>query len=86
MDSNGKKVTFLNANGTVTNANSKNMGHLDKDSKTYYYANGVMVFTTKDIDGETCDILDAQGKKLVIFMILTKALSVLCITWRIKWT
>lgn len=39
------------------------MGHLDKDSKNYHYTNGATVFTTKDIDGETCDILDTQGKK-----------------------
>lgn len=63
-DANGKKVAFLNANGTVSDANGKNMGHLGKDGKTYYDANGALVFTTKDIDGETCDILDAQGKKI----------------------
>ncbi len=61
-DAKGKKIAFVNANGTVSDANGKNMGHLGKDGKTYYDANGALVFTTKDVDGETCNILDAKGK------------------------
>ena len=61
-DAKGKKIAFLNANGTVSDANGKNLGHLGKDGKTYYDANGVIVFSTNDIEGETCNILDAKGK------------------------
>ncbi len=61
-DAKGKKIAFINANGTVSDANGKNMGHLGKDGKTYYDANGALVFTTNDVDGETCNILDAKGK------------------------
>jgi hypothetical protein len=63
-DAKGNKIAFMNANGTVSDANGNNLGHWGKDGKTYYDANGAIAFTVDDIDGETCNILDAKGKKI----------------------
>lgn len=63
-DAKGNKIAFMNANGTVSDANGKNLGHWGKDGKTYYDANGAIAFTVDDIDGKTCNILDAKGKKI----------------------
>lgn len=63
-DAKGNKIAFINADGTVVDAMGKNLGHLGKDGKTYYDAKGEVVLVTNDIDGETCDILDAKGNKI----------------------
>jgi len=60
-DAKGKQIGFVNANGSVSDANGKQMG---KDGKTYYNSFGAVVFKVQDIDGETCNILDAKGKKI----------------------
>ena len=35
---------------------------MGKDGKTYYNAQGQLLFTIKDNPDETCDIVDAKGK------------------------
>ena len=63
-DAKGKQIGFINANGSVSDANGKQMGKMGKDGKTYYNSFGVVAFKVQDIDGETCNILDAKGKKI----------------------
>lgn len=63
-DAHGKKVAFLNSDGTLSDASGKKMGKVGKNGETFYDASGNLVFTVKDKAGETCDILDAHGKKI----------------------
>ncbi len=63
-DANGQKIAFVNTNGSLLDVNGKNLGKMGKDGKTYYDANGLVVFSVNDVDGVTCDILDAKGKKI----------------------
>ena len=62
-NSKGEKLAFIDATGTLVDNNGKSMGKLGKDGKTYYNANGEIMFNIKD-NGETCDILDKNGKKI----------------------
>jgi len=61
----GEKIAFLKSNGTLEDANGKSLGRWGKDGKTFYDEKGVVVLQIKDnADTETCDILDASGKKI----------------------
>jgi hypothetical protein len=62
-NSKGEKLAFIDANGSLIDAKGKTMGKVGKDGKTYHNANGEIMFTVKD-NGETCDILDKDGKKI----------------------
>ncbi len=64
QDAKGRKVAFMNADGTVSDAKGKKMGKVAKNGEAYYNANGELIFTVKDKAGETCDIVDAKGKKI----------------------
>jgi YHS domain-containing protein len=47
----------------LVNSKGKTLGKMGKDGKTYYNANGAVVYQVKEnTDTETCDILDANGK------------------------
>lgn len=60
----GHKIAFVDANGNLVDAKTnKKLGKMGKDGKTYYSADGQLMFTIKD-NGTTCDILDANGKKV----------------------
>lgn len=60
----GEKIAFVDANGNLVDSQSgKKLGKMGKDGKTYYNADGQLEFTLKD-NGTTCDIFDAQGKKV----------------------
>jgi YHS domain-containing protein len=62
-NANGKPIAFLKSGGILVNAKGKTLGKLGKDGKTYYNANGAVVYTIKEnTDTETCDVLDANGK------------------------
>lgn len=60
----GEKIAFLKSDGTLVDANGKNLGKRGKDGKTYYDADGSIVFTTKNNSDSTCNIFDANGKKI----------------------
>lgn len=65
MDHAGHKIAFVDGSGNLVDAKTnKKLGKMGKDGKTYYNANGQLEFTIKDIDGPTCDIFDAKGKKI----------------------
>jgi hypothetical protein len=65
MDTNGKKVAFVDGQGNLVDAQTgKKMGKMGKDGKTYMNANGDLMFTVKDNPDNTCDIFDATGKKI----------------------
>ncbi|MBK9488832.1 MAG: hypothetical protein IPO07_08560 [Haliscomenobacter sp.] len=58
----GKKIAFVRPGGILVDENGKTLGQMGKDGKTYYDANGQLVFKVKEnTDSETCDILDAEG-------------------------
>jgi hypothetical protein len=61
-DANGKKLAYLDSNGQLIDANGKKMGKMGKDGKTYYDANGTVMFAIKDNADGTCTIRDAKGK------------------------
>jgi YHS domain-containing protein len=62
-NANGKPMAFLKSGGVLVNSKGKTLGRMGKDGKTYYNANGAVVYKIKDnTDTETCDILDANGK------------------------
>lgn len=64
QDHEGHKIAFVDGEGNLIDAKTnKKMGRVSKDGKTYYDANGELYLTVKD-KGETCDILDASGKKI----------------------
>ncbi|GAB4006261.1 hypothetical protein EXU85_02360 [Spirosoma sp. KCTC 42546] len=64
-DANGQKIAFVDGQGDLVDAKTgKKMGRIGKDGKTYYDINGELVFTVKDNADETCDIVDAKGKKI----------------------
>lgn len=58
----GEKIGFINADGTVSDAKGNKMGKAGKDGTIYYNTNGEVAFSVQDVDGETCNILDAKGK------------------------
>ncbi len=61
----GKKIAFLKANGTLEDVKGKNLGHWGKDGRMFYNDSDVVVLQIRDnTDSETCDILDANGKKI----------------------
>jgi hypothetical protein len=60
----GEKLAFIDANGNLIDGKTgKKLGKMGKDGKTYYNADGQLEFTLKD-NGTTCDIFDAEGKKV----------------------
>ena len=62
-NANGKPMAFLKSGGVLVNAKGKTLGRMGKDGKTYYNANGTVVYQLKEnTDTETCDVLDANGK------------------------
>ena len=65
MDAKGQKIAFVDGQGNLVDAKTgKKMGRMGKDGKTYMDANGDLMFTIKDNADETCDIVDANGKKI----------------------
>nr|WP_293842932.1 hypothetical protein [uncultured Arsenicibacter sp.] len=63
-DSKGEKIAFVDGQGNLVDARTnKKLGRMGKDGKTYYNAQGEVVFTVKD-NGTTCDIFDNNGKKI----------------------
>lgn len=61
----GQKIAFVDGQGNLVDAKTGNkMGRMGKDGKTYMDANGELMFTIKDNPDETCDIVDAKGKKI----------------------
>ena len=62
-NANGKPMAFLKSGGALVNSKGRTLGRMGKDGKTYYNANGAVVYTIKEnTDSETCQILDANGK------------------------
>lgn len=62
-NANGKPMAFLKSGGILVNSKGRTLGRMGKDGKTYYNANGAVVYKLKDnTDTETCDVLDANGK------------------------
>jgi hypothetical protein len=62
-DHDGHKIAFVDGDGNLVDAKTnKKMGKMGKDGKTYYNAQGQLLFTIKDNPDETCDIVDAKGK------------------------
>ncbi len=62
-NANGKPMAFLKSGGVLVNSKGKTLGKMGKDGKTYYNANGAVVYQVKgNTDTETCDVLDANGK------------------------
>lgn len=62
-DHDGHKIAFVDGEGNLVDAKTnKKMGKMGKDGKTYYNAQGQLLFTIKDNPDETCDIVDAKGK------------------------
>jgi hypothetical protein len=62
-NANGKPMAFLKSGGVLVNSKGKTLGKMGKDGKTYYNANGAVVYQLKEnTDTETCDVLDANGK------------------------
>lgn len=64
-DAGGKKIAFVDGQGNLVDAKTgKKMGHMGKDGKTYYSANGDLLFNVKDKPDNTCDIFDTKGTKI----------------------
>lgn len=64
-DANGQKLAFVDGQGNLVDARTgKKMGRMGKDGKTYYDAMGQLLFTVNDVDGPTCDIINAKGEKI----------------------
>jgi hypothetical protein len=62
-NANGKPMAFLKPGGVLVNSKGRTLGRMGKDGKTYYNANGAVVYQLKEnTDTETCDVLDAKGK------------------------
>lgn len=62
-NANGKPMAFLKSGGVLVNSKGRTLGRMGKDGKTYYNADGAVVYQLKEnTDTETCDILDANGK------------------------
>lgn len=62
-DHDGHKIAFVDGEGNLVDAKTnKKMGKMGKDGKTYYNAQGQLLFTIKDNPDETCDIVDVNGK------------------------
>ena len=65
QDAQGKKIAFVDGQGNLVDAKTgKKMGRIGKDGKTYYNAEGELLFTIKDNADNTCDIFDSKGKKI----------------------
>jgi len=65
MDAEGQKIAFVDGQGNLVDAKTgKKMGRMGKDGKTYMNANGDLMYTVKDNADNTCDIFDANGKKI----------------------
>ncbi len=61
----GKKMAFVDGQGNLVDVKTgKKMGRMGKDGKTYYDADGELLFTIRDNADNTCDIFDAKGKKI----------------------
>lgn len=65
QDAQGKKIAFVDGQGNLVDSKTgKKLGRMGKDGKTYYEAQGELLFTVKDKADNTCDIFDAKGKKI----------------------
>lgn len=65
QDVKGQKLAFVDGQGNLVDAKTgKKMGRMGKDGKTYYNANGELLFTINDKPDDTCDIFDARGNKI----------------------
>ena len=64
-NNNGKTIAFVKSDGSLEDANGKSMGRVNKSTGIYYNENGAVVLSTKNnTDSETCNVLDANGKKI----------------------
>ena len=62
---NGKPMAFLKSGGVLVNSKGKILGRMAKDGKSYYNADGTVIYRFKDdTDSETCKILDANGNEI----------------------
>ncbi|MES2376322.1 MAG: hypothetical protein V4553_07080 [Bacteroidota bacterium] len=59
-DNAGKELYFIAKDGSVVTAAGKKLG-MAKKNGSYYNIDGENVLNTKDIDKETCAILDPKG-------------------------
>ncbi|MDH6056860.1 5-fold beta-flower protein [Umezakia ovalisporum] len=63
-DSQGRKIAFIDGQGNLVDAKTnRKLGRMGKDGKAYFNADGQLVFTIKGT-GKTCEIFDANGKKI----------------------
>lgn len=63
-DSQGRKIAFIDGQGNLVDAKTnRKLGRMGKDGKTFFNADGQLVFTIKE-SGKTCEIFDANGKKI----------------------
>lgn len=64
-DANGQKLAFVDGQGNLVDAKTgRKMGRMGKDGKTYYNANGGLLYTITNKPDDTCDIFDAKGNKI----------------------
>jgi hypothetical protein len=59
----GKTIYFIDRNGNVIDANGKNLGKAQKNGN-YFNVNGENIITVRDINAETCEILDPKGHSM----------------------
>lgn len=62
VDRNGKKLAHLDENGVFKDSDGRMMGKVGKDGSSFFSSEHVLSITVKDLPGETCDILNADGK------------------------
>ena len=62
-NSRGKNIFFIDRNGSVIDVNGKNSGKAQKNGN-YFNVNGENIITVRDINAETCEILDPKGHSM----------------------
>lgn len=60
-DAGGKKIAFLQADGTMKDAKGNRLGRMAKNDMAYYNEMGELVFTLKERADQTCDVVDTSG-------------------------